>query len=1144
MKNGDEWSSPAFIKRARTSYGSLFDTGYDPFAEEDGTIPGKRRKRARLSSTWRYVSRSPSPEPDEEPLDISSPATASSARAVDEDRQTATRENEHDARALADLSKQVANNVYSIPENAEISVFGQGHLEYNHRLPGSRNDEMPPPAILTHFGQETQQAHEQERTPLQAPHSPHLKPISSDSLPLPSPLIVSKPALAPGDDVPSQSIQPFGARPALSDQAPPSQAEEDDGNTFQTNSVDHESHVEEFRAFPDSAMGTNEIGPSSFETEFPFKSQFPHQYDEVHLDTSKFPISGAAHYPPYPALDHGLHDQPVETSWTHISSAVSYPDLPETQKLVNNIPPLSTHPVENIESSVVDLTESEDEEERGPPQIQVEEEASEGSVGSSVKGNNVERKETFQSNLFSGDQAHLEDGEEEEVSQDEEEIYEEYSEEDDDSLPPRYERTEAFSDEDDEENIDEEIDEEESYDEDDMEDDEPQGKPLVQREPVFIDLLSSDDEDDENLAIPAPQPLKSPQKRPRVLAADDAEQEEQMEEEDEESELDEEIARKDELDSVKRVPLPTGSPEKDSEESSAEIEKEDRDVEMEAAVKDGFEDVADGKSGDNTEADDNDDIDVVPRELKELSAPPQTTDDELPRDNHEALNVQVDDGGSNNENGRSTVIPANEISTAPAQSSEKPEVSQEKEYYVGKPTAREEPSLFARIFNLDGANDAPTQVLYPTLPTEENIELAGPVSGTPPDSQGMAIDQLRPLVQGHVQLPTPDHTQISQVKDSQETPSIVSGGSQTEDGLQVSSMIDPASESGVEPFSDKVKVMELDGKAKEAVEDEFVEAEPTNKEMSKEDAKEAPAEQLGEVDIIHYRSPAKRSEVSNDDSATSLDNHDQDPEKSTLVGPRRSRRIGKPSGSAAEIAAIMRPSTPDNSCTQPEDDNVQKGLASPVILDSRAKQDEHDPSIEMALESSPRLGHDLRSRDIVDLKLSLSRALRTDLKEFTPLKVLRYHLNQKLDIMAIVTTTPSEPQRTRGGPRHYQIAFNVTDFSIAPSGITEVQVFRPYIEALPVVRAGDGILLRNFQVTAVKNRGFALRSEQNEASSWAVFKDGVSEPEVRGPPVEYGAAEQKHMVSMKEWYSTLDAAAVAKLERANADKGSGVGKKA
>ncbi|TPX09649.1 uncharacterized protein E0L32_009122 [Thyridium curvatum] len=64
----EEFSSPAFIKRARVSYGSLFESGFDIF-EDDGGVKGKGRKRTRFgrdSSAWRYASHSPSPEPEEE----------------------------------------------------------------------------------------------------------------------------------------------------------------------------------------------------------------------------------------------------------------------------------------------------------------------------------------------------------------------------------------------------------------------------------------------------------------------------------------------------------------------------------------------------------------------------------------------------------------------------------------------------------------------------------------------------------------------------------------------------------------------------------------------------------------------------------------------------------------------------------------------------------------------------------------------------------------------------------------------------------------------------------------------------------------------------------------------------------------------
>jgi hypothetical protein len=412
----------------------------------------------------------------------------------------------------------------------------------------------------------------------------------------------------------------------------------------------------------------------------------------------------------------------------------------------------------------------------------------------------------------------------------------------------------------------------------------------------------------------------------------------------------------------------------------------------------------------------------------------------------------------------------------------------------------ERPSLFARIFNLDGANDAPAEVSYPILPKDEVTKTPRPLSSTRPNSQGVAIDQIQPRVPGDIQLLTPDATQLSQIKDSQDSTTVIP--------------TDTALEHAIEPVPEKAK----------------------------EEVEEMETGQTREDQAMETRSLIQPPEVQN--GVKLVNNRVGDTDKVPRVSPRRSRRIRKSSGSEAQIAEIMRPSTPDNSRSQEKHGNEQ-GITSPVILDNRSKQEGQDPSVGMALsalESTPKQPHDLRSTSVLDLKLNLSRALRTDLSEFTALKVIRFHLNQKLDVLGIVTSTPAEPQRAKGGPRQYQITFNITDSSIAPSGVTEVQVYRPYIEALPIVKVGDGILLRNFMAIAIKNRGFALRSEQNEASSWAVFKDGAAEPEIRGPPVEYGAAEQNHMVAMKEWYSTLDSTAVAKLNRANGDKGSGVGK--
>ncbi|KAF5631246.1 hypothetical protein F52700_6951 [Fusarium sp. NRRL 52700] len=65
-----EFASPAFLKRARVSYGALFEGDMDMLDDEVGRIKSKKRTRFSLpANSWRYTSRSPSPEPENDHAD-------------------------------------------------------------------------------------------------------------------------------------------------------------------------------------------------------------------------------------------------------------------------------------------------------------------------------------------------------------------------------------------------------------------------------------------------------------------------------------------------------------------------------------------------------------------------------------------------------------------------------------------------------------------------------------------------------------------------------------------------------------------------------------------------------------------------------------------------------------------------------------------------------------------------------------------------------------------------------------------------------------------------------------------------------------------------------------------------------------------
>ncbi|KAK1760843.1 hypothetical protein QBC47DRAFT_368366 [Echria macrotheca] len=177
-----------------------------------------------------------------------------------------------------------------------------------------------------------------------------------------------------------------------------------------------------------------------------------------------------------------------------------------------------------------------------------------------------------------------------------------------------------------------------------------------------------------------------------------------------------------------------------------------------------------------------------------------------------------------------------------------------------------------------------------------------------------------------------------------------------------------------------------------------------------------------------------------------------------------------------------------------------------------------------------------RTRTAVDgtttasLKMELTKSLRA-LRECISLKSLRNHLDEHPNIVGIVTSQPQPPVRAKGGPREYVMTFNLTDGSTAPTQVVEVQLYRPHKESLPVVKPGDAILLYKFQVKALSNKGFGLRSHQE--SSWAVFDADDGPPQIKGPPVEDWDDYSGYARLLRTWYGSMDEVALGKLERAN-----------
>ena len=145
--------------------------------------------------------------------------------------------------------------------------------------------------------------------------------------------------------------------------------------------------------------------------------------------------------------------------------------------------------------------------------------------------------------------------------------------------------------------------------------------------------------------------------------------------------------------------------------------------------------------------------------------------------------------------------------------------------------------------------------------------------------------------------------------------------------------------------------------------------------------------------------------------------------------------------------------------------------------------------------------------------------LRTNLSYFVPLAALSSHFGTQTDTLAVAIGATSIT-RASSGLRDFMQSFYISDYSVSSSKsvLTTVQIFRPSKTCFPQIRPGDAILLRNFRVQLVQNR---LSLLSTEISAWAVFREGT-EPQIRGPPVEFGAEERAFARGHWKWWGSLD----------------------
>ena len=141
---------------------------------------------------------------------------------------------------------------------------------------------------------------------------------------------------------------------------------------------------------------------------------------------------------------------------------------------------------------------------------------------------------------------------------------------------------------------------------------------------------------------------------------------------------------------------------------------------------------------------------------------------------------------------------------------------------------------------------------------------------------------------------------------------------------------------------------------------------------------------------------------------------------------------------------------------------------------------------------------------------------RTSLSYFAPLSMLRSHYNSTTSVLALVVTS-TDITRAATGPKDYHMTVYVTDPSSSLPSLTSARLFRPSKYPFPEARQGDAILLRNFRVVSYRKQ---LGLLSTDSSAWAIFRRG-EEPQIRGPPVEFGAEERGFARGLWYWWGTV-----------------------
>lgn len=1117
----EAWRSPAFVERTRTSFGGLVDSAYDPFAEEDGFVPGKGRKRPRFSfrgAAWRIVDEPASPREREVPADW--------AWMFEEDgthEPDIGGEDHIDSAALPQEVFTATATVPNAPEGVE-TVADVDHESLDDGLMSPEQLTEQPTRPSPQFAQPLRPSGFPQRFAgpefagsdvKRSTDTPRLYPIPSPGLPIPSPLVTRSssahdyfPPVASNVQTPLDQSAAEGAEVEMTEEGnivisrvqpdvPTRQELEPLVTTSQQAVARSESVLASQNAFIDlEAEAQRDMKDTSAADATPFEGRQPAHH---HEDVEK-PISNVSPV----SLDQSYAEKPAEVASRATEEVVEE----ESEQSDLDQESAEVQGEENNEASEDELEEQSEEESEEELEAEESAEEQEDELVEEYGYEDVHEQqnqrppESFGANSFYQDGTrHYEDSEVEEIT-----IGTNGALEDDKAFSAAQRhaveekaRRHILGDESGEDEHEGDYEDEGKFDEED-----------VQRGDERVEVLDDEEEEEEE---------------EEEEDEDEEEEEESADGEEEESELEDgQEAYEDDYDRV--------DSESESYAGTDTPARPEKVVHPEVIVLDS----------------DSEDEPVV-------SAPTQAR---TPLSENAAVGNDVESYATSAEEDE-----VYDRSSVGSEAEEWPEVEDElaEDYQTGddEDEEAERESMQDEIASRDNAEDelmedAPSEEDFVAeerieiqSDTENDLALVNPVKG----EVEQEVDIGKVLISG-------THNEVLQATSG--VPQSPEGQDMADFGVTVAQSTGPHTDSAYGPRPQDLAIdpelYRLEGTGEHETHspeaDAHAEPVPDEPVSENEDIREPffdGAASPGSLDRFaelasHVQAPSPRAQklVTPDASQLTAPNDRLStaiPICGFLPTPEQTQEVAQGLTPQYDAHAhTLEQTVLQISTTSIETDVSSRNEYNVRMSSTLAEQQKrtqtdgvsvHDEEYAMSSvgdEASTEI-HDwgVSTQPLKRMPSAVDRhhpGLRSKYSYFAPLATLIDHYNSLIDTISVVSDV-FPTSRATSGKKDYNLTLHVTDPSMAGT-IIQAQIFRPYESALPSVEEGDAILLRNFQV---KSFNHSMMLVSVDTSAWAVFHNSSKEAQVAGPPVEYGDEESAYATDLRQWYHEVGVAMVA-----------------